>query len=99
MCDEDIKQKLQAAIEDEGYYYGYRKLTHALRRRYLLVINKKKVYRLCKEMEILNSQRQRLVKPPRKVAKTRNITRSNQLWAMDIKYGYVEGENRFFQVV
>jgi len=99
MCDEEIKERLLALIEDDGCYYGYLKLTHALRRYYRLLINKKKVYRLCKEMDILSAQRPRLMKPPRKVAKSRNITGSNQLWAMDIKYGYVEGESRFFQVV
>lgn len=98
MCDEEIKEKLLALIEEDGYYYGYVKLTHALRREHGLIINKKKVYRLCKEMDILSPQRQRLAKTPRKVARTRNVTGSNQLWATDIKYGYIEGEGRFFQV-
>jgi len=98
MCDEEIKEKLQALIEDECYYYGYVKLTHALRREHGLLINKKKVYRLCKEMDILSPQRQRLVKPVRKLARNRKVTASNQLWATDIKYGYIEGESRFFQV-
>lgn len=98
MCDEQIKQRLLSLIEGDGYYYGYRKLTHALRRDHGLLINKKKVYRLCKEMDILSPQPQRLMKYPRKVARIRNVTGSNQLWEMDIKYGYIEGERRFFQI-
>ena len=37
--------------------YGYRKLTIALRRQYGLVINHKKVYRLCRELRMLRPQR------------------------------------------
>ncbi|WP_407058223.1 transposase [Tigheibacillus jepli] len=40
-------------ISGECNGYGYRKLTLALRREYKLKINKKKVYRLCKELDIL----------------------------------------------
>jgi putative transposase len=50
VSDEQIKEWL---MEGEAYAYGYRKLTVFLRRTYGLCINKKKVYRLCKEMDIL----------------------------------------------
>ncbi|MEW6275572.1 MAG: transposase [Bacillota bacterium] len=34
-------------ITAEGFAYGYLKLTHCLRRKFHLIINKKKVYRRC----------------------------------------------------
>lgn len=47
-ADAVVKEKLLEIIEAEGAYYGYHKLTVCLRRRYGLLVNKKKVYRLCK---------------------------------------------------
>jgi hypothetical protein len=88
-----------AAISGDGYPYGYRKLTSWLKREHGLRINKKKVYRLCKELGILQTQRRlrpRLAK--RKVATNREITGINQLWETDIKYGYIAEERRFFFV-
>jgi len=61
-----------------------------------LIINKKKVYRLCKELGILKKQRQITLKHPRRLARNRIITSVNQLWEIDIKYGYIAGEDRFF---
>lgn len=86
-------------ISGSGYAYGYHKLTWALRRDYHLVINKKKVYRLCKELGILRRQHRKQIRYPRKIARNREITRSNQLWETDIKYGYIDGEDRFFFVL
>ncbi len=53
VCDEEIKEFIYEAIEGDGYAYGYKKLTAELRDVRSLVINQKKVYRLCKEMNIL----------------------------------------------
>jgi putative transposase len=99
VSDEQIKEYLLEEIEGDGFNYGYRKLTKLLRRKYNLIINKKKVYRLCKELDILRPQRQKRGTYPRKLARNRIITGSNQLWEMDIKYGYIEGEDRFFFVL
>ncbi|WP_143325399.1 IS3 family transposase [Carboxydocella sp. ULO1] len=44
-------------MENEGFAYGYVKLTMALRKTLGLIINKKKVYRLCKQPGILRPQR------------------------------------------
>jgi putative transposase len=82
-----------------GYAYGYHKLTWALRRDYHLIINKKKVYRLCKELGILRRQHRKRMSYPRRIARNREITGPNQLWETDIKYGYIEGEDRFFFVL
>ena len=94
--DEQIKELLLKLIENEGYAYGYYKLTIILKRKTSLIINKKKVYRLCKELNILRPQRQIKAKHPRKLARNRTITGSNQLWETDLKYGYISGEQRFF---
>lgn len=99
VSDEQIKEFLLEEIAGDGFNYGYRKLTKRLRREYNLVINKKKVYRLCKELGILRPQRKKKAQPPRKLARNRTVTDSNQLWEADIKYGYIEGEDRFFFVM
>ncbi|QXM06236.1 IS3 family transposase [Crassaminicella indica] len=99
VSDEQIKEYIIQIIEDEGYSYGYLKLTYALRRNCNLIINKKKVYRLCKELNILKQQRKIKPKYPRKLAKNRIVTGSNQLWEIDIKYGYIAGEDRFFYIM
>jgi putative transposase len=83
-------------IEGESDVFGYRKLTSCLRRVYKLIINKKKVYRLCKELDILMPQREKKTKYPRRLARNRVVTGSNQLWQMDIKYGYITSSRRFF---
>ncbi len=69
-----------------------------LKRKFKLIINKKKVYRLCKELNVLRSQRQVKPKHPRKIAQNREITKPNSLWEVDIKYGYINGEDRFFYI-
>src|SRR5699024_8314444 len=51
--DEKIKEFLLELIAGEYNNFGYRKLTKMLGRIYKLQINKKKVYRLCKELDIL----------------------------------------------
>jgi len=94
--DEQIRKWLLQLIANEGYAYGYHKLTIILRRKTGLIINKKKVYRLCKELNILRPQRQIKAKHPRKLARNRTITGANQLWETDLKYGFVAGEQRFF---
>lgn len=93
-----IKEWILTLIEGECFAYGYFKLTVELRRAYELIINKKKVYRLCKEMDVLRPQRKIKSKYPRKLAKNRTVTAPNQLWETDIKYGYVAGEDRFFYI-
>ncbi|MFW5438664.1 transposase [Paenibacillus apiarius] len=63
------------------------------------MLNKKKTYRLCQELSILQKQRKRVSKHPRRLPKNRVVTEPNQLWQMDIKYGYVIGRERFFYVL
>ncbi|MDT2259938.1 hypothetical protein P7H06_10925 [Paenibacillus larvae] len=56
---------------------------------YQLQINKKKVYRLCKKLDILLPQHLKPVVYPRKLARNRTVTDSNQLFETDIKYGFI----------
>ena len=84
------------SINGDAQYYGYRKITYHLRRTYNLIINCKKVYRLCKELNILKCQRKIHFKTKRILASNRTVTASNQVWEIDIKYGYVHGEDKFF---
>jgi putative transposase len=97
--DEQIKEWLSELVMGEGFAYRYRKLTIQLRREYHLVISKKKVYWLCKAMDLLRPQRDKRISYPKKLARNRIITGSNQLWEMYVKYGYIEGEERFFFVL
>ncbi|WP_342664283.1 IS3 family transposase [Aneurinibacillus terranovensis] len=99
VSDEQTKEWIMEAIASDESAYGYVKLTHWLRNEHQLVINKKRVYRLCKELEILKPQRVIKSKHPRKLARNRDITAPNQLWEVDIKYGYVAGEDRFFYIL
>lgn len=99
VSDEGIKDLLRSAIEGDAYPYGYHKLTYWLRREHRLIINKKRVYRLCKEMGILLPQRRRKRRPVRRIARNREVVTANQLWEIDLKYGYIAGERRFFFVL
>ncbi|WP_078592736.1 IS3 family transposase [Evansella clarkii] len=94
ISDEQIEEFLMEAVEGEEGIYGYRKLTNYLKDQHKLVINPKKVYRLCEKLNILLPQR-RKSKYPRRLAKQHTITASNQLWQVDIKYGSIEGSGRF----
>lgn len=94
--DTRIKMLLRQLIKGKNAAFGYRKLTTLLRRKYHLVINKKKVYRLCKELGVLAPQRETKNPVPKKIANNRVVTGPNQLWQLDIKYGYVAGVRRHF---
>lgn len=99
VSDEQICEWLMELIAGKEAASGYRELTVRLRRLHHLVINKKKVYRLCKKMNVLRPQRKLKFKHPRRLANNRVITGSNQLWETDIKYGWIAGEHRFFFIM
>jgi putative transposase len=97
VSDARIKGYIRRLLgNEEESTYGYRKLTLCLRRQYALRLNKKKVYRLCKELCLLKPQREIVNRVPKKIANNRVVTGPNQLWQMDIKYGYVTGLRRYF---
>lgn len=99
ISDEQIKEWLLELISGEAHIYGYKFLAECLRQEYQLRINHKKSHRLCKELGILQEQRQKKFKHPRRLPENRIITGPNQLWQMDIKYGYVAGRDRHFFVL
>jgi putative transposase len=99
VSDEQIKEWLMELVEGEEHVYGYKLLAQCLRNNKKLILDKKKSYRLCKALGILQKQRKAKSKHPRKLARNRLVTGSNQLWQMDIKYGYVVGRERFFFVL
>lgn len=96
--DEQIKEFLCELIAGEEYVYGYRKLTICLREDYSLVINYKKVYRLCKVLGILSPKRREKPAHPKRLPRRETVTGPNQLWELDIKYGYIAGGLFFFQM-
>lgn len=78
---------------------GVRKLKHLLRRDHRFYVNEKKIYRICRENGCLLARRSKLGVAKRRVAINRRVTRANQVWQFDMKYGYVDGEGRFFFVL
>jgi putative transposase len=98
VCDEQIKEWLLELAAGEEHVYGYKLLAQCLRDERELILDKKKAYRLCKELGILQQQRKRKTNHPRRLARNHLITGPNQLWQADIKYGYIPGRERFFFV-
>ena len=83
-------------VAGDGFPYGYKKLTVCLNEDYFLIINHKKVYRLCKELDILRPQREMKKHHPRKLAQKTEVHGPNQLWEADVKYGHIAGTDQFF---
>ncbi|MCA0758756.1 IS3 family transposase [Paenibacillus sp. N4] len=96
VSDEQIQEWLLELVEGEESVYGYKLLAQCLWNERKLILGKHKAYRLCKELGILQKQREKKLKHPRRLPKNRLVTGPNQLWQMDIKYGYVVGVDRFF---
>jgi len=96
ICDAQIKEWIVEAINGDAEFYGYRKIKEHLKREYNLIINHKKAYRLCKELDILKPQRKIKDKVKKSIAINRIVNSSNALWEMDIKYGYIHKEDKFF---
>lgn len=93
--DAQIEEFLSEAVEGEIGSYGYQNLTRYLRNEHQLIINPKKVYRLCSELDILAPRRHLPSQYPKRLAKKHEITGPNQLWQVDIKYGSLKESSRF----
>lgn len=78
---------------------GYQKLSQYLRRDYNYRVNPKKVYRLCQENSLLLPQKKKQKKRKSKISINRVITGPFQMWQLDLKYGFIHGENRFFFIM
>nr|WP_077247653.1 DDE-type integrase/transposase/recombinase [Bacillus sp. FJAT-27225] len=96
--DPQIEEYLMEAVEGEAAVYGVKNLTQYLKDEHKLIINHKKVHRLCAGLGILLPQRTGVSKYPKKLVRNRLITAPNQLWQLDIKYGSIEGSGRFFSL-
>lgn len=96
VSDEQIKEYLCELIAGEESVYGYRKLAVCLREGYGLRINHKKVYRLCKELGILGPKRREKPAHLKRLPRRDIVDGPNQLWEVDVKYGYIAGQDSFF---
>lgn len=75
---------------------GSKILSLYLKRDYGLIVNHKKVARLCRAHNLALKRPQRKKNKFIKIALNHNVTRPNQVWEFDIKYGYLHGERRFY---
>ena len=79
---------------------GVDKLRHYLVRDHGVYINRKKIYRLCRENGLLLKRRNLVGKNRiRRISRNHTVTSPNELWEFDIKYGYVHGDSRFFFIL
>lgn len=78
---------------------GCKIIPHYFKRQYNLIINHKKIYRLCKKKKLLLPRNKKKIAKNIKVCMNRIITRPNRLWQFDIKYGYIQGANKFFYLL
>ena len=86
-----IQKYISEIRADEfGRHYGYKKITSVLNRKYSLIINKKKVYRLMNVMGVLKERTER-VRKYKRICKNHKVSNSNQLWEMDTKYIFIAG--------
>jgi putative transposase len=99
--DAEIISHLEQYRNESEFYNGggYIKLTHYLKREHGIYVNKKKIYRLCKENKILLERKKKTQKPWKSINKNHVITEPNHLWEFDIKYGFIHAENRFFFIL
>lgn len=91
-----VVDQIRAVLSMDYCVYGYRKITEELRdMKYQ--INHKKVYRLMKENRLLSGKRIQ-VQGKRAWVKHRRIEakRSMEYLCLDIKYIWVQGENRWY---
>lgn len=62
-----------------------------------VIVNHKKMYRLYKELKLF-VKKIKITRTKKNIAKNRTIKRSNRLWELDIKYGYIAGERKNFYI-
>lgn len=78
---------------------GVRKLKHLMRRDYGIYVNEKKIARICAENALLLARRRSRGVASRRIAINREVIRPHQVWQFDLKYGYVDGERKFFFIL
>lgn len=75
---------------------GAKILSKYLRRDHGLIVNHKKVFRLCRIHGLTLNRPKKKRSKFMKLAENRSVSAPNQVWEFDIKYGYLHGERRFF---
>lgn len=58
-----------------------------------------KIYRLCKENNLLLPKTKKIKRNKSPICINHTVTKPHQLWELDLKYGYIHGENRFFYIM
>lgn len=101
VLDSSIKLLIQDYRKREEFQNagGVKALHHYLKRDYNLIINHKKIYRICKEAKLLLPKNKKKIKHNKKLSENRKINRPNKLWQFDIKTGYIHGENKYFYLM
>jgi len=106
ISDEEIEKILVSIYENENcndpeYYIkalGDKKLSKVLRKRYGIIVNHKKIYRMRKELGLLRKYKKH-TKHARKRPKNHEVSERNKYWEADIKFiptekdGYISVNN------
>lgn len=77
---------------------GCKALHEYLKLDYQILVNHKKIYRICKENNLLLSRKKK-IKKIKNLAANIEVTGPNKLWQFDIKYGFIHGENKGFYLL
>ena len=99
--ESEILAIIRDLLGKEFVCYGYRKVTKYLQRSGYK-INRKKVFRIMKENSLLNHTYNYRSPARRVVESIVRVNAPNAVWEMDIKYIYIQGENRttyFFAMI
>lgn len=91
--DDQVLADIIELLSREFVCYGYRKVTKHLQRTGYR-INRKKVFRIMKENRLLNHTYNYRSPAKRVVESIVRVHNPNKVWEMDIKYVYIQGENR-----
>lgn len=91
--DNQVLDEIRELLSREFVCYGYKKVTKHLQRSGYR-INRKKVFRLMKENNLLNHTYNYRSPAKRVVESVVDVHAPNEVWEMDIKYVYIQGENR-----
>jgi putative transposase len=96
--DEDIVELLKEYRQDVFFQVegGAKVLAKYLRRDHSLLINHKKIARLNRLHGLALKRPEKKKTKFGNMSKNHKVTRENQVWEFDIKYGYLHGEKTFF---
>jgi len=94
---EFLNQYIMPILTSEFVSYGYQKLAKVLKNKGFL-INKKRLYRILKEENLLNPKRIKTSYASFLKASYFIPHKPNQLWEADYKCAYIRGENRMVRI-